>query len=198
MSENGTPVLRVSGTLTEKDYLDALRVRCLRRLLLLSGLYLGIMAVFTLVSSLYVWFPYLRDGRALPGDWLRGWLDSLFPTTACIFIAVVVFMTAYLLLYVPFRATRRFRELYPGSSPCAYDFFEDILVFSVTTRSSDETFRLRYADVRRGVAENRYAFILTTGQRNRIQLYKSVMTPEETVKVREFLLSRCPRRRKRG
>ncbi|MBQ6174157.1 MAG: hypothetical protein IJK28_06000, partial [Clostridia bacterium] len=85
----------------------------------------------------------------------------------------------------------------PDGFPVTYDFFDDTLVISSATKTSDETFRLKYADVQRKIRETRYTIALSTGQRNRIGLYKAVMAPEETEQVRKLLNERCPQRKKK-
>ena len=57
---------------------------------------------------------------------------------------------------------------------------------------------LSYADVQRKIKETKYTIALSTVQRNRIALYKAVMTSEELERVRGILKERCPQHRTRG
>ena len=54
---------------------------------------------------------------------------------------------------------------------------------------------LPYADVQRKIKETKHWFLLSTARKNRIYLYKAIMTPEEAERVRRLLNERCPQRK---
>ena len=87
------------------------------------------------------------------------------------------------------------RELYPDGLPIVYDFFEEMLVINSSSQAADQTIRLKYGDVRRRIRENGHIFKLSTGQRNRLGLYKAIMTGDEIRSVRALLKERCPQSR---
>lgn len=113
----------------------------------------------------------------------------------CVGAGFLVCYAIELIVIRPNQAKKRLHELHPDGLPVTYDFFDDVLVISSATQTVDETYRLKYSDVRRKIRETRFVITLSTGQRNRIGLYKTVMTLEETEQVRRLLHERCPQRK---
>ena len=197
MSESKAPVIHISGTVTEKDYTNAVRARGIRNFLKYAVIYILVMLLFDLGVSIYYWYPELKNGRITFSAWLNeawGTVFSASPGT-CVIAGFLVLFAVYLMIIRPGQAKKRLRELHPNGLHVTYDFFDDVLVISSATQTADETFRLRYADVQRKIGETGYVISLSTGKRNRIGLYKTVMTPEETERVRKLLNERCPQRR---
>ena len=73
-----------------------------------------------------------------------------------------------------------------------------MLVTHINSRSGENFVRMHYTDVQRKIKETKYVFTLSTGQKNRISLFKAIMTPEEEKTARELLKERCPQRRRRS
>ena len=84
------------------------------------------------------------------------------------------------------------RERYPDGLPVVYVFFDNMLVIGSCEAAADQTLRMKYGDVRRRIRENGHIFKLSTGQRNRLGLYKAIMTGDEIRSVRALLKERCP------
>ena len=197
MSETGAPVIHISGTVSEKDYTSAVRWRGVRGFLRGSIFMLLTWILIVVGLSLYYWYPVLRDGHATCAEWLdETWKDvfRLFPEGTLI-LGFLAFQALLFIIIRPFQAKKRLHELNPGGFPIAYDFFDDHMVIAVATQTSDETVRLKYTDVQRKIKEDKYIIRLSTGQRNRIGLYKAAMAPEEVGQVRELLKERCPQRK---
>ena len=71
MSEKENPIIHISGTLTLKDYMAAVRAGGLRSMLIISVIILPGSFLCTLLINLPDWIPYLKDGRATLGEWLN-------------------------------------------------------------------------------------------------------------------------------
>lgn len=199
MSESKTPVIHITGTVTEKDYTNAVRARGIRFCLKYTIIYLILMFVFEMGISFYYWYPDLKDGYVTCAEWLSEAWRTVFRASLSTYM-IIGFLAVYAVFEIvirPILAQKRLREFHPDGFPVTYDFFDDTLVISSATKTSDETFRLKYADVQRKIRETRYTIALSTGQRNRIGLYKAVMAPEETEQVRKLLNERCPQRKKK-
>ena len=112
-----------------------------------------------------------------------------------IIIGLLVFYAVYYIVVRPILAKKRLHELHPDGFPVTYDFYDDMLVIISSTQSSDETVRLKYADVQRKIKERKYIIVLSTVKRNRLGLYKAVMTSEDLERVRRHLNERCPQRK---
>ena len=147
---------------------------------------------------------WLTNGRNIPTEVLSIWVWTVTittvtsPTMLIWFTAVIVFYAVNNLVIKPARAAKRMRERDPEGAPFVYDFYEDRLEIKSSSQSSDETIRVKYADVQRRIRESRYILMLSTGQRNRFLLYKTIMTPEEASQMVELLCTRCPQRRVRN
>ena len=194
MSESEPPVLHISGIITEKDYKAALRARGIRYFVKYLLIYLLAMVCLLFGMDLYYWFPYLKDGTAAFGEWLDAAWASIIHLSSITYFILAGFLIIYalwLIVIIPIRFGKRMRERDPEGKPVTYDFYEDQLVFSSATPLADETFRLKYADVRRKIRERKHVMILSTGQKNRFAVYKTVMTPEEAAGVRELLKAHC-------
>lgn len=199
MSESENPVLRISGTVTEQDYKRAVRAGQLHLLLKMMIIYVLFCVLFRLGYDFYCVLPYLRSGEVTFGEWLS-WIGDLFVPDATLYVIFVFFIVyaVNLLLVRPMRAGKRMRELFPEGLPVVYEFFNDRLVINASGQSGEETVRLNYANVQRRIGDTKNVFTLSTGQKNRYNLFKAVMTPEETARVRELLQARCPQRRRRS
>ena len=193
MSEKENPIIHISGTLTLRDYMAALRAGGLRFFLIVSAIYLLMTLLIPLGMSLPNWYPYLKDGRATVGEWLNTYWEATVSGSGIFFLLGFLALYAlYLLLIRPFLAGKRMRELYPDGLPIVYDFFEEMLVINSSTQAADQTVRMKYGDVQRKIRETGHVFRLSTGQRNRLGLYKAIMTEEEIGRVRVLLKERCP------
>ncbi len=197
MSESKVPVIHISGTVTEKDFTDAVRARGIRYFLKYSIFYILLVLLLDLGISFYYWYPVLKDGHVTFSEWLNEAWGTVFHASSgtCIIAGFLVLYALYLIIIRPGQAKKRMLELHPNGFPVTYDFFDDVLVISSATQTADETFRLKYTDVQRKIRETRYAITLSTGKRNRISLYKTIMTPEETEQVQRLLNERCPQRK---
>ena len=190
MSKAEAPILHIAGTIAVRDYKADLRVRSIPVFLV----YLLITALLKAGTSLYHWFADLRDGVITFGEWLRiVWESMGFPS---VFFCALILVALYLLLIRPFLAGERMRRLHPEGIRVKCDFYDDRLVLNASGRSEDGTIRLMYADVRRRITETRYSFTLSTDQRNKLSLFKTVMKPDEVERVRRLLKERCPQRAK--
>ena len=196
MSEKETPIIHISGTLTLKDYMAAVRAGGLRHLMIISAIYLLTTFLIPPAMDLPRWIHYLRDGRATVGDWLNTYGDYFIRGSSLfILLAFLVLCALYLLLLRPYIAGKRMRERYPDGLPFTYDFFEEMLVITSSSQAADQTVRLNYGEVRRKIMETRHIFRLSTGQRNRLGLFKAIMTDDDVVRVRTLLRERCPQRK---
>ncbi|MBR4235790.1 MAG: hypothetical protein IKR85_06985 [Clostridia bacterium] len=194
MSESDESILHISGTMTEKDYLAAVRARNGRYFLRYMVIYVLLMLIFVLGLSLYEVFPYLKSGEITLSEWLiELWNALLSRTTPFVTIIGLLILYAVVLLLVrPAQLAKRMRELYPTGMPLVYDFYVDRLVLNSSSHSGDQTVRLLYSDVQRRIKEHKYTITLSTGQKNRYSLFKSIMTPEEVAVVRDLLKTHCP------
>ncbi len=193
MSEKENPIIHISGTLTLRDYMAALRAGGLRFFLIVSAVYLLMLLLIPLGMSLPSWYPYLKDGSATVGEWLNTyWEATVSGSSLFILLGFLVLYALYLVLLRPYLAGKRMRERYPDGLPIVYDFFEDMLVIDSSTPAADQTLRLKYDEVRRKIRETGHIFRLSTGQRNRLGLYKAIMTGDEIRSVRALLKERCP------
>ena len=193
MSEKENPIIHISGTLTMKNYMAALRAGGLRFFLIVSAIYLLLMLLIPLVMSLPSWYPYLKDGSATVGEWLNTYWEATVSGSGIFFLLGFLALYAlYLVLIRPYLAGKRMRERYPDGLPIVYDFFEEMLVINSSSQAADQTIRMKYGDVRRRIRENGHIFKLSTGQRNRLGLYKAIMTGDEIRSVRALLKERCP------
>ena len=197
MSETKEPIIHISGTVTEKDYTDAVRAHGIRYFLKYAVIYILAVLLFDLGVSFYYWYPDLKDGSVPFAEWLKSACGTFFsPSLTTYLIAgFLVFFALYLIIIRPMLAKKRMRELYPNGIPVTYDFFDDALVIRSATQTADETFRLKYADVQRKIKDTRFMITLSTGQRNKVNLYHVVMTPEEAEQVLRLLNERCPQRK---
>ncbi len=196
MSETETPIIHISGTLTMKDYMAALRAGGLRFFLIVSAIYLPMTLLIPLGMSLPRWYPYFKDGSATVGEWLNTYREATVSGLGLfILLGFLALYALYLLLIRPYLTGKRMRERYPDGLPIVYDFFEEMLVINSSSQAADQTIRLKYGDVRRRIRETGHVFILSTGQRNRLGLYKAIMTDDEIGRVRTLLKERCPQSR---
>ncbi len=193
MSEKENPIIHISGTLTLKNYMAAVRAGGLRFLLIYSAVYLLLAFLIPLGMSLSRWFPYLKDGSATVSDWLGAYWEVTFSGSSFfILLGFLLLYALYLLLIKPYQLGKSMRERYPDGLPIVYDFFEEMLVLNSSSQAADQTIRLKYGDVRRRIRENGHIFKLSTGQRNRLGLYKAIMTGDEIRSVRALLKERYP------
>ena len=193
MSEKETPIIHISGTLTLKNYMAAVRAGGLRSMLIILVIILPGSFLCTLLISLPDWIPYLKDGRATLGEWLTTyWKATVNGSSIFVLLGFLILYALYLLLIRPYLAGKRMRERHPDGLPIDYDFFEEMLVINSSSQLADQTIRMKYGDVRRRIRENGHIFKLSTGQRNRLGLYKAIMTGDEIRSVRALLKERCP------
>ncbi len=194
MDNEKIPLIHICGTVIEQDFSAAMHARGIRSFLKYTLIYLLAVLLIDLGSSLYYWYPYILDGFISFSQWLSEAGKTVFSISSTTFLTIgFIVLFAILLIGVkPMRARKQFRELHPEGLPIVYDFFDDQLVIHSSSSSADETFRLKYADVRRKIKETRHMILLATGQKNRIGLYKTVMTPDQLESVRKLLNERCP------
>ncbi|MBR3179429.1 MAG: hypothetical protein IKF49_07970 [Clostridia bacterium] len=197
MSESKAPVIHISGTVTEKAYTDAVRAHGIRAFLKFSILYILLMFLFRLGVDFYYWYPYLKAGYVTFAEYLNETLGTIFIPSLSTYILAgfIVIFALFLIIIRPNQEKKRLHELDPDGFPVTYDFFDDVLVISSASQTADETFRLKYSDVQKRIRETKFVITLLTGQRNRIGLYKTVMTPQETEQVQRLLKERCPQRK---
>ncbi|MBR5379938.1 MAG: hypothetical protein IK140_05340 [Clostridia bacterium] len=199
MSKEPSPILHISGILSEKDYKKAVRASGLRRFWIYMVIYLLMMVLIPMIVTFKDLYPWLRDGY-IPFD---AFLERIFRSVIdrgawIIAVGFIAFYALYQLWFRPVRAGKQMRELDPEGAPLVYDFYEDMLVTHIDSRSGENTVRMHYTDVQRKIKETKYVFTLSTGQKNRTGLFKAIMTPEEEKNVRELLKERCPQRRRRS
>ena len=194
MDNEKIPLIHICGTVIEQDFSAAMHARGIRSFLKYTLIYLLAVLLIDLGSSLYYWYPYIQDAFISFSQWLSEAGKTVFSISSTTFLTIgFIVLFAILLIGVkPMRARKQFRELHPEGLPIVYDFFDDQLVIHSSSSSADETFRLKYADVRRKIKETRHMILLATGQKNRISLYKTVMTPDQLESVRKLLNERCP------
>lgn len=196
MNENENPIIHISGNLSEKDYITAIRYRSIRNFAVYCCCLLLFWILFTAGYSLYRLYPYMRDGNVHVSEWLDVvWGVFREPSTLCILIGFFVLYAFILIVIKPMQAKRRFHELYNGELPISYDLYEDYLAVTSVSATADQTFRLRYSDVQRKIKETKYVITLSTGRKNKLGLYKALMSPDEADAVLSLLRSRCPQRR---
>ena len=193
MSESDESILHISGTMTEKDYLAAVRARSGRAFLKVTFIYVLLMLIYVLGLGIYKVFPYLKSGEITFGEWLIGlWNALLSGTMPYVIVGFLILYAVVLFLVRPAQIAKRMHELYPTGMPLVYDFYDDRLVINSSSPSGDQTMRLLYSDVQRRIKEHKYTITLSTGQKNRYSLFKSIMTPEEVAVVRDLLKTHCP------
>ena len=193
MSESESAILKISGTLTLEDYKSAVMARNIRAFI--KAVVVFILAVIVLVAilTLFQTYPYLKNGEATVKEVAEIAL-GVFTKGAMPFILIGFIALYAILLFLirPYQTMKRMRELYPGGIAFVYNFYEDRLEASSTSKTGDSTVRFKYSDVQRKIKETSYAFVLSTEQRNRYLLFKRIMTPDEAAAVRELLSARCP------
>ena len=188
------PILHISGTISEKDYRDAIRSFNVPRVLLYLIIFPLVIVLVIMGASLFTSFSDIREGSITFAEWLSYAWQSVFKAswTWSLMAVLLIYYALYLLVYRPIRAGKRIHELYPDGIPISYDFYNDYLIDKSTTDSSDDTSRIKYADVQRKITENRSNIILPIGRRNKCFLFKAIMTPEEAEKALKLLKERCP------
>ena len=193
MNEADEAILHIRGTMTENDYIAAVRARGGRAFLRFTVIYVSVMLIFTLGSGLYEAFPFLKSGEITFSEWLFGlWNALLSGTTLFVIVGFLILCAVVQFLVRPAQMAKRMRELYPTGMPLVYDFYDDRLVINSSSPSGDQTARLFYSDVQRRIKEHKYVITLSTGQKNRYSLFKVIMTPEEVAAVRDLLKTHCP------
>ena len=199
MSEAKEPEIHVSGTVTEQDYTTAARARGAQLFWKFMLVYLLLLLFIHFITNFYYWYPYLRDGRAAYSDFFHEAWKTFFSASPASFMMIgfLVLYALYLIVFRPLQGKKRLHELHPEGLPVVYDFYEDQLVVRSATQTSDETYRLKYADVQRKIKETKFLFILATAKRNKIGLFKAVMSPDNTESIRKLLNERCPQRKSR-
>jgi hypothetical protein len=197
MDEEKIPLIHICGTVSEQDFSGAVRARGIRIFLKFLLFYLLAMVLIGFGTSFYSWYPYIRNGSSSYAEWIDGTWNSFFSMsfTTSVIIGLIAVYAVLCIGVRPMRARKRFHELYSEGAQAVYDFFDDQLVIRISSSTADETFRLKYSDVRRKIKETRYLILLSTGQKNRVALYKAVMTPDQTERTRKLLNERCPQRR---
>ena len=195
MDETKRPILQIAGTIPEKDYKAAARSAFTRFFLKYLAVYLLILFLLNLFFQLFQWLPLLMDG--LPFSWFLydfvWFLDGgLF--TWLIF-GIIALFGVYCIVIRPAQAVKQLRKLQPDGIRVRYDFYEEHLVKTVVTSTTEQKIRVKYADVRRKIRETRINIILPSVQQEPVLLYKTIMTPREEESVRALLKERCPQRR---
>ena len=198
MAETENPVIHITGTVSEKDIKAAIRTMGLRAFWRYAVILLGFIILMLFFMILYEWKTSDISLYYTFGEWLEICGLSLLEKRwflGC-YACLLVLYALYLLILRPNSAVKRLRELSPGGIPVTYDFYEDQVVWMTKTEKTDEVLRIKYADVQRKIIETKYHIIISTGQRNRLSFYKTIMTPEETIHVMTLLKERCPLRKK--
>ena len=196
MNESQTPILHIRGNIDEKAQAARVRGDGKRLFFPVCGIYLALCLGFYLCLDLCEWYPWLRNGYFTLGEFFRE-IASRFVGT-CPFWLILGFLVLYALILLvirPIQAANYVRRLVPDGIPITYDFYEDHLELTADTSESNQTLRMAYADVQRKIRVTRTNIILSTGRKNTMTLYKSVMTPQEAETVLELLKARCPQRK---
>ncbi len=195
MDENKTPLLHVSGTLTFADYKAAARISGFRLFIKASVLFLAVCILGSIGLGVYHNFSFLRAGRLSFGE-LLGRLWRSFISDPALLAVVFGFLIIYFVigcLIRPWRLEKQARELFPQGNHISYDFYEDELAVSAENTSGAEIIRFRYADMKRKRVETKAYITVSTRRKNRLGLYKAVMTPEQIENARAILNARCPK-----
>ena len=197
MSESNTSVIHISGTVDLKDYTAVMRERGIRYFLIYTVIFVIWWFILEIGINLYYWYPALKDGYITYAEWLfYAWESIVWISLSTYLIAaMIVFDALYMIVFKPIQARKRMQEFEPDGFPVTYDCFDDHLAISSVTQTSYDTFRLKYSDVQRKIRETGRVIILSTGHRNKIILYKAVMTGEEAGQIRKLLNDRCPQHR---
>ena len=195
MDENKTPLLHVSGTLTFADYKAAARISGFRAFIRTTVFYLLSFSLFVIGNDVIRNFSALRNGILSFGELLSWqWKDMI--TDPALLAVVFGFLIIYFVigcLIRPGRLEKRARELFPQGNHVSYDFYEDELAVSAENTSGAEIIRFRYADMKRKRVETKAYITVSTRRKNRLGLYKAVMTPEQIKDARAILNARCPK-----
>ena len=192
MNETDLPIIHISGTVSKEEYAASMRAMGRRTFPIVLVVSLG---EFALLYSLMMLFSWFADGRSeyiTLGDWLAwSWLSLLSgPWIVCLLSLLYGFYALRTFLIRPRRAVKQMRELFPDGAPVTYDFFEDHIEWTVRSQKSDEKIWIKYSDLRRKIIETKYHFVVSTGMKNRFNIYKTIMTPEEVDQVRTLLKAR--------
>ena len=112
MSETKEPIIHISGTVTEKDYTDAVRAHGIRYFLKYAVIYILAVLLFDLGVSFYYWYPDLKDGSVPFAEWLKSACGTFFsPSLTTYLIAgFFVFFALYLIIIRPMLAKKRIPE----------------------------------------------------------------------------------------
>ena len=91
MSESKTPVIQISGTVAEKDYILAV-------------------LLFDLGISFYYWYPVLKDGNITFAQWLNEAWGTVFRVSfgTCLIAGFLVLFAVYLIVIRPGLAKKAF------------------------------------------------------------------------------------------
>ena len=199
VNDEQAPIIHISGTVTDKDYISAMRETGLRFFLKYILVFIAFNAVITLALDFFTFYRDINTGYITFAEFLSIWAHGLAnPRIIGPVLFLLALYAAYLLVYRPYRACRQIRELHPDGVHWTYDFYDDHLDYISESTASTQTVHMRYADVQRKIRDLRSGFVLRTNQRNGLVVYKSIMTPQEIESVRALLNERCPQKKTAG
>ena len=196
VNDEQAPIIRVSGTVTEKDYIRHMRESGSRLFPKYALVFIVGIPVITLAMSFFRFYHDIKTGYITIAEWLSSVAKALIDGS--VIVPALIFLALYgvlLLVYRPYKAGKRFRELYPNDVKMTYDFRDDQLDVITDSQTTSQTLHLRYADVQRKIRDLRSGFVLRTNQRNGLVVYKSIMSPQEIESVRALLNERCPQKK---
>lgn len=155
MGESNAPVIHVSGAFSLKDYTTAVRAGGIRYFLKLAIAYIILLFLVQMGTSFYYWYPALKDGYVTCAEWLSEAWKTVFsdPLVTYVSAGFILLCALYLIIIGPIQVAKRWRELHPDGLLVTYDFFDDHLVTGSATQTADQTFRLKYSDVRRKIGK---------------------------------------------
>ena len=199
MNEAPSPILHISGTISIQSMKEHLRDRCADLFKKLLLVYLVVFCLLNMALHLYYWFPALKYGNATIGEWFIDCWSWLFGSFAFwVYIGLIALYGLFLLVIRPRQAEKQLLRSDPNGIPACYDFYEDHLEVNLVSQTAEQTIRIKYADVQRKIKETGLCITLASVQKNRVSLYKTIMTLQETEKARELLRTRCPQRKPRS
>ena len=196
MNESEAPILLIRGTISIESMKENLRNRAAELFKKLVLIYVIFFVVFNLALHLYYWYPALKYGYATIGDWfIDSWSWLLGSFAFWMYIGFIALYGLYLLVIRPRQAEKQLLRTDPDGIPASYAFYEDQLVVNIVSQTAEQTIRIRYADVQRKIKESALCISLVSVRKDRVSLFKTIMTPREMESVLALLRERCPQRR---
>ena len=200
LPENNEPILTISGTLNEEDYVRSVRSRMKHEFIRKDWIFLLAYLVFVICLNIYGYTATLSFSGIPAGERLSHFFRYLLENSwlnVVIVAAGIGVIRIFHMWYVPKKMKNQFLEATPEGAPIIYRFFDDHFETLVNAEKQKTELKVKYTEIQRKIYENAYCFVAMTGRKNTYSFHKTLMTPEEVEAVRKLLQERCPQKKPR-